>query len=1288
MGLALALSPQPRAMGLAAMLHDAEMCSFISSSTPSVSSCLHLGSSTMIVVFVVDTSPSMAEKVGGGGMSKLDLAKMTVETLSKGLDQRVQAHNREFQQEKPTAQQSLHNLGLGYCSKDQFLLLSTGRQYAQQPALAACGAGGRLLVGFAGDYHGEAETAQDLHQQPSFSINHGEFERELKRLRATDWSPTPTATDVPPAASAVGGQKQLQQPKRRPFPEDGGGAIGLNSALSTGLQLLSRYRLKNRATENFGMGRLPSSTMLSASAAAAAGKGQQAGANKQKATATYALQPACLVLLTDGECLRKPPAEGGGNLQLQFGSAPLRDFYREPFRWDQRIFCVGVGSNASRSLHPSLQAFCEVTGGCYTSVQSSSALSQVSERLIQIIAPSLPQKMPIPNPLRHPSMAPPTSEEQAEGSMNVSGVFVNGGPVCSFQQLESGEASMHRALLLHVPSRTDTANEAQIYAAPIFCIPESFFPDKNLDTLPPRTGQPVLTFSRHPQHHVGTLNTFDPLEVMNLLHRLDQLVTSNKQLLADANASSQMQASLKLLSRDVYVCDWISKDGKRGGVAPKSQRGHEHFPVSVRGAGRPALSEDDNSNMLNIGILHLPHNRVALSDQSAGEFSSESGGALSSITLLPPEPHILLPLLVRAAELENMQLKKSVQSKEAAASSSAAAKGGSTAGFIKKQQQSSSTVTSRNVPLDEQWRSDFRAYLFRIPPYYQHALRRCLRPILPSSAQSLLSTDSYESIAAQCFSRSCLQKIRQGEKVARETNERLERQEAELRRRGVQLIETHNQDGRRLGLDAAAAPVIGYGQYDPRASVHSYLAALRNMPPPWRAGAAKAKKKCNDGNGDGDGDGDEIVKDAMKSVGRSTPPPATKSLGDLPAECLLAYYESRRRWIFGGSGLTTRGLSVEGVNNDGGNCHYYEANHSMDDESLISLCGVGASMLNKSKISDMGDYRERLLWSRKPVVGYGCNDSTGSAATTAPDGSPNWSVDDDALPTTFFDPKTGEFVDSVQTRVKTRLMINFGNPYKDRRGDSLIPENFSSQRPPLHHETPDVSPPGSPPHDGGYSSPVEGEGEAAFAGISRKSPHHADDRKHKLGGLPKLTPRSKRVKRASSTEILAGDGDLEGAVAFKTPSPSPSAQENSPSSPAAPPPSEAKKRPPPPSSSGEKKKPAPPSMADNQQEKRAPPPHPSLQKRPSDGKINAAQGAPLAPRPGLEKRLSDSEMAATATLSTPEPAAVDLQNPSAKPAINLPQGWMCVWSKSQKRWYFFDTKTNKSVWEWPPPGGL
>jgi len=90
-------------------------------------------------------------------------------------------------------------------------------------------------------------------------------------------------------------------------------------------------------------------------------------------------------------------------------------------------------------------------------------------------------------------------------------------------------------------------------------------------------------------------------------------------------------------------------------------------------------------------------------------------------------------------------------------------------------------------------------------------------------------------------------------------------------------------------------------------------------------------------------------------------------IGNLPNHCLLAYYESRRRWIFGGSGLTIRGLAVEGVNNDGTNSHYYDANHGLMDESLLSVAGVGASGLNKTDVSKMGDFKERLLFSRKPI---------------------------------------------------------------------------------------------------------------------------------------------------------------------------------------------------------------------------------------------------------------------------------------------------------------------------------
>jgi WW domain len=43
-----------------------------------------------------------------------------------------------------------------------------------------------------------------------------------------------------------------------------------------------------------------------------------------------------------------------------------------------------------------------------------------------------------------------------------------------------------------------------------------------------------------------------------------------------------------------------------------------------------------------------------------------------------------------------------------------------------------------------------------------------------------------------------------------------------------------------------------------------------------------------------------------------------------------------------------------------------------------------------------------------------------------------------------------------------------------------------------------------------------------------------------------------------------------------------------------------------------------------------------------------------------------------------------LDNEHVKPNVELLPGWICVWSKSKQRWYFFDTKTNNSVWNWPP----
>lgn len=87
---------------------------------------------------------------------------------------------------------------------------------------------------------------------------------------------------------------------------------------------------------------------------------------------------------------------------------------------------------------------------------------------------------------------------------------------------------------------------------------------------------------------------------------------------------------------------------------------------------------------------------------------------------------------------------------------------------------------------------------------------------------------------------------------------------------------------------------------------------------------------------------------------------------------------------------------------------------------------------------------------------------------------------------------------------------------------------------------------------------------------------------------------------------------------------------------------------------------------------RPPPPKPT---QPAVSKQNNNKPPAPSPAPAPEVSLE------------PSPAP-PYQNPNKRPNIKLPDGWICVWSKSKKKWYFFDKETNKSVWEWPPPGGL
>jgi hypothetical protein len=99
-------------------------------------------------------------------------------------------------------------------------------------------------------------------------------------------------------------------------------------------------------------------------------------------------------------------------------------------------------------------------------------------------------------------------------------------------------------------------------------------------------------------------------------------------------------------------------------------------------------------------------------------------------------------------------------------------------------------------------------------------------------------------------------------------------------------------------------------------------------------------------------------------------------------------------------------------------------------------------------------------------------------------------------------------------------------------------------------------------------------------------------------------------------------------------------------------------------------KPQPPPKPAGQ---RPPPPKPPALTQPINPPISFPELRPPPPKP-------------TPSEGKAEHISAMVQSPDNKPDINLPAGWICAWSKSQKRWYFFDQRTNKSVWQWPPPG--
>ncbi|XP_028740005.1 integrator complex subunit 6 isoform X3 [Peromyscus leucopus] len=160
---------------------------------------------------------------------------------------------------------------------------------------------------------------------------------------------------------------------------------------------------------------------------------------------------------------------------------PGSELTKEPFRWDQRLFALvlrlpGTMSVESEQLtgvpldDSAITPMCEVTGGRSYSVCSPRMLNQCLESLVQKVQSGVVINFEKAGP-------DPSPVEAIDGQPDISRPF--------------GSQPWHSChKLIYVRPNPKTG-------VPIghWPVPESFWPDQNSPTLPPRTSHPVVKFS-------------------------------------------------------------------------------------------------------------------------------------------------------------------------------------------------------------------------------------------------------------------------------------------------------------------------------------------------------------------------------------------------------------------------------------------------------------------------------------------------------------------------------------------------------------------------------------------------------------------------------------------------------------------------------------------------------------------------------------------------------------------------------------------------------------------------
>ncbi|XP_070113955.1 integrator complex subunit 6-like isoform X19 [Equus przewalskii] len=197
----------------------------------------------------------------------------------------------------------------------------------------------------------------------------------------------------------------------------------------------------------------------------------------------FFLEPSILITITDGNKLTST-AGIQEELHLPLNSPlPGSELTKEPFRWDQRLFALvlrlpGLASTEPEQLgsvptdESAITQMCEVTGGRSYCVRTQRMLNQCLESLVQKVQSGVVINFEKtgPDPL-------PIGEDGFMDSSRTSSSFA-----------AQPWHSCHKLIYVRPNSKT---------GVPVghWPIPESFWPDQNLPSLPPRTSHPIVRFS-------------------------------------------------------------------------------------------------------------------------------------------------------------------------------------------------------------------------------------------------------------------------------------------------------------------------------------------------------------------------------------------------------------------------------------------------------------------------------------------------------------------------------------------------------------------------------------------------------------------------------------------------------------------------------------------------------------------------------------------------------------------------------------------------------------------------